>query len=319
MKKLTARLLLFLFLFGSTVVGVYLYNPIDAEKNKKNDFLLVLKDKEKRLFQRKQPCMLFAGGSGAAFSIDAEAIGKKMNRCGFNLGVHAGLGIIFMVNQVMKLAKPGDVIVVSTEYYLSEAEIPLKASVIQSMPDLAPYFEIDGTQIIALRFEMFSKWFYDRARRIQATVGEGKMSVLRKDNNQYYRKNGFSPYGDYVLHLNQARPWGIFTTYDYEKKDYSTEIACLNKLKSLENKGVKVYYAFPAYVDTDFEKNQIALRDFEKQLRKGLLFPILGRPDDFLYPDSLFFDTAYHLGKTGREKRAETMDRLLKEAALTKP
>jgi len=32
-----------------------------------------------------------------------------------------------------------------------------------------------------------------------------------------------------------------------------------------------------------------------------LPFPILGKPQDHVYPDSLFFDTVYHLNKKGRE------------------
>jgi hypothetical protein len=238
-------------------------------------------------------------------------VGKKTGRCGFNLGVHAGLGISFMVNQVSSLAKPGDIVVVSTEYYLSDAEIALKASVLQSMPQMEAYFQTTYAEKIEMHFEVFSKWFFDRARRIQATFFNGKEEVLKLDNNEFYRKGGFSAFGDYTQHLGKERPWGLFTTYEFEKRDYQEEIKVLNRLKSMEARGVKVFYVFPGYVDTDFESQKVALKYFESQMRAGLKFPVLGRPEDFLYPNAYFFDTAYHLGKEGREKRAATIAQLL--------
>jgi hypothetical protein len=311
MKRLIINLLLFAFILVTSFWLIYSYNPINFENNKKNDFLLILQDKEKAVID--MPCrkLLFVGGSGVAFGVDASSVGKKLNVCSYNLGVHAGLGIPFMVNQVMNLARPGDVVVVSSEFYLSQAEIPLKASVVQNMPQMEKYFEMNGVQKIEMHFEMFSKWFFDRVRRVQANFFNGKKEVLRMDENDLYRKAGFSSTGDYIQHLGKERPWGLFTTYDFEKQDYSGEIGALNRLKSLENKGIKVFYIFPAYVDAQFEKNKVALKFFETQLRGGLQFPILGAPEDFLYPDSLFFDTAYHLGKEGREKRASKIAALL--------
>jgi hypothetical protein len=49
------------------------------------------------------------------------------------------------------------------------------------------------------------------------------------------------------------------------------------------------------------------------------LFPVLGSPEDFLYPENEFYDTVYHLLRKGREKRTATLVRQIREALKNHP
>ena len=100
--------------------------------------------------------------------------------------------------------------------------------------------------------------------------------------------------------------------------DYSDQIDVLNKLSFLKEKGVKVFYIFPAYPKEEFKRFESSLLSFETQVRRGLKFPVLGKVTDFLYPEADFYDTVYHLRRRGRDERTKKIVDLLK-MALEKP
>jgi hypothetical protein len=49
-------------------------------------------------------------------------------------------------------------------------------------------------------------------------------------------------------------------------------------------------------------------------LSNNLKIEILNKPSDFVLPDSLFFDTVYHLNKKGREIRTKKLIEIIKKS-----
>ena len=49
-------------------------------------------------------------------------------------------------------------------------------------------------------------------------------------------------------------------------------------------------------------------------LSNNLKIEILNRVSDFVFPDSLFFDTVYHLNKKGREIRTKKLIEIIKKS-----
>jgi hypothetical protein len=144
---------------------------------------------------------------------------------------------------------------------------------------------------------------------------------MRQDTDNLYKKRGFTPNGDYELHLDEDyKPWGIFVRYEQKEVNYDSGIEILNKLSVLPERGIPVFYVFPSYPEEEFERFKKALFSFETQMRKGLMFPVLGRVSDFLSPESDFYDTVYHLCRNGRAARTEKLIKTLrKELRLVKP
>jgi phosphatidylserine/phosphatidylglycerophosphate/cardiolipin synthase-like enzyme len=71
-----------------------------------------------------------------------------------------------------------------------------------------------------------------------------------------------------------------------------------NAVEALRNRGVQVVIILPSFAETSYkmieERLALLFAEFEK---RGLNFAI--PPQESAYPDSLFFDTYYHLGYEG--------------------
>ncbi|MEI7503504.1 MAG: hypothetical protein WCJ61_09490, partial [Paludibacter sp.] len=78
-------------------------------------------------------------------------------------------------------------------------------------------------------------------------------------------------------------------------------------------KNIRVYFIFPCYPKSEFELNKVVIKKYENDLRRELEMPILNKPEDFVFADSLFYDTVYHLNKVGREKRTGLLIEILKK------
>ena len=315
MKKLLLKtIIFFILLFGSYAV-YYAYNPVNEELNRANDYLLAIETKHKNLAKLPSPRIIFLGGSSVAFGVDSKSIGDSLGLNGFNLGLHAGLGLQFIVNEALEMAKPGDVLVVSSEYFLGEGQMKMLAYMSQNYPPSEKYLNLNASEKISYPYELVMDNLLAKNSRVQNTFLKGKKTVVQQDTNNVYRKSGFNERGDYELHLDQeARPFGIFVKYEQREENYTTGIEMLNKLAALQEKGVRVFYVFPGYPLEEYNRFQKPLQSFENQLKAGLQFPVLGKVTDFLYPESDFYDTVYHLRRKGRVERTKTMVRLLRES-----
>jgi hypothetical protein len=71
---------------------------------------------------------------------------------------------------------------------------------------------------------------------------------------------------------------------------------------------------FPALQQTSFELEKEKIKAIEKELRKRDLL-LIGTPERYVIPDTLIFDTPYHLTKTGVDLRTRLLIEDLKLAA----
>jgi hypothetical protein len=307
MIKFIGKLVIFLCLVGIGLTSAYLYNPLDSSQKQSNDYLMAIIEKHQRLTEIKGNRIIFVGGSSVAFGTNSQYFGPKA----YNLGLHAGLGISFMVKEIEHYARKGDLIIVSTEYFLDDGDKALLAYLINQVPEVESFLDYSDFDKIEMSFIAYQKNIQEKIKRIQRTVIEGRNKVMSLDVNTLYNRKGFNFSGDYINHLGKERPWGLFFRYTLEDRPYNKEISILNQLSKLQKKDIRVVYVFPSFADTEYIKNEKAILSFERQLRNGLLFPVIGSPRDFIYPENNFYDTAYHLTREGRKKRSETLVKLL--------
>lgn len=80
-------------------------------------------DKEQRLQNLEgQPRLVIIGGSNTRFSFNSKMLQDSLGIATVNMGIHIGLGLDFMFNQVENHLKQGDILLVSAEYqhYIDE-------------------------------------------------------------------------------------------------------------------------------------------------------------------------------------------------------
>ena len=83
-----------------------------------NTFLAGLEIKHKRALNLKSPKIILNGGSNLAFGINSAVIEKALCLPVCNLGIMAGLGMEYMIEQVKFYAKEGDIVILVPEYFL---------------------------------------------------------------------------------------------------------------------------------------------------------------------------------------------------------
>ena len=67
-------------------------------------------------------------------------------------------------------------------------------------------------------------------------------------------------------------------------------------------KGAELFITYPACQRKSVDINQLQISKIEEALNKTDL-KVLGTPSRYSFPDSLMFEQAYHLNKTGVDKR----------------
>lgn len=64
----------------------------------------------------KAPRIIIIGGSNAAFGIDSKMLIDSIHMNVVNFGLHAGIGIRYVMNDYLNYLKNGDVVVMQVEY-----------------------------------------------------------------------------------------------------------------------------------------------------------------------------------------------------------
>lgn len=272
-----------------------------------NVFVGATIEKEQRLANLASPRLIFVGGSNLAFGLDSKRIGDSLNISVANMGLHAGLGVAFGLNEAKDYIKAGDKIVLSVEYGLTrKGDTKLYAQLIDINPKAARY--LDNS-------------FNDRLKLIdinwQRCVSSLFFAAVMNPNEKVYRRDGFSAEGDMIAHLNQPQPANQTDRGKINFRDYTEEIDALNGfIKYATQKGAKVFFTFPTYMASEYELNKEVINQYERQFQQQLICPIINTPKSFVLPDTDFFDTAYHLNKIGRDKRTGIMIELLREKVM---
>lgn len=292
------------------------------------NYLASIIDKNRLLETTNSPRIIFVGASNIAFGIDSKKIEEALKMPVINMGVHGNLGLSFILNDVKKHVKQGDIIILATEYYLDAIDYPTISYVTNLYPEAKDFIDYDAFYYKEkLKFE-FAKAQLARKRLFNILFGkfikikEAK-TIAESDMNQFdtavYSRTKFNSNGDAVGHLDKPPLKEIRGRIHIEAKDYSASIDKMNEFSNyVKERGATVYYTYPCYPETEFKENRKAILNYDKQLRDKLKIPIISSPEEFLYPDKYFFDTVYHLTKEGREMRTNKTIENLREKVLKK-
>jgi hypothetical protein len=296
----------FLFVFVG-ILGSNYYCPVE-----KSDYMAAIIDKHELLDRTYSPRLILVGGSNLAFGIDSRMIEDSIGLPVINLGLHGGLGLNFMLNEIKLSAKPKDIIIISIEYFLlTEGVYGLQRYTANFYPDANNYFQHNYYHDLeAYFYEVLNTNFKNNIYHI---LGLQINKKILTDTNSIYARGSFNVYGDVIRHLNRPRPvtFGGKSIFTYKKWE---GIELLNSFAEFaKTNSIKVYFLFPNYPESEFIVNKDVIMKYEKDLKNELKIEILNKPEDLVFPDSLVYDYVYHLTKLGREKRTKLLIQTLKQ------
>ncbi len=301
MKKLFLKILLFL-VPGILFFGILLLLPATPKVAKS---LLFSKIKKDSLLQNTpSPRIIFIGGSNLSFGLNSQLIKDSLAINPINTGVNANIGLIFMMNNTIKYIKKGDIVVVIPEYS-------------QFFNDYAIGNEELYRTILDVKMRDVIDLNYKQFKDIICFIPEYVLKKLNAEQygefpeDKIYGVNSFNSYGDAYKHWGETReqfePFGLGGDFSYD---------VLNQLErfknKVENKGGIFLISYPGYQTTSYNFSFDGIKKIEEQysIKK---FKILGTPERYAIPDSMMYNTPYHLIKSGVDRRTFLIIEDLKE------
>lgn len=303
-------------LVSSLLLTVYVLYRRAAQHNT-TGYLAAIADKQQRADGLKNgPRLLLVGGSGTAFSVDSQVLEDSLHRPVVNLAMHAGLGLTFMLRQVQTAARPGDVVLLTPEYFLSDGD------------DYTQFYtsELYAPALEFMTFENPLNYLARRAgyclKRIQTSLFLGtddQRGATITDTTSVYFRAGFSHRGDLLSPLNNRRSVTI-GQIRVTPRAYAGEIALINAtVANLRRRGVTTVLTYPAFAESQYIANKTTIDQYVSRLRQLRAVTLVGKPELATYPDTCFFDSPYHLHGLSRRAHSEQLARQLKAATQLPP
>lgn len=299
LKKLLYKLAILAILV--ILIGLVLIK-ISEKISNPNSYEKSTIDKEKRLAEITEPKIIIVGGSNIVFGIDSKRIADSLHRPVVNMGLFASTGLDFILNESIGGVRENDIVIICTEYYMSlEANRKIYIGLIEGNTNARKYaFRSYEDQIINKVFE------------VQRSINSIAYRILSNKTDPIHRRDGFNEEGDLTTHLNQKNE-KFSHSYGVIERDYSKEISRINTFVALaKQRKAVVYYLYPCLSKTAYSTNVKSIANFERKMNTGLNCSVIGTPKNFVYDDSLFFNTVYHLNKEGRQLRTTQIIEYLK-------
>tara|TARA_B100001146_G_scaffold221005_1_gene230655 strand:+ start:16595 stop:17500 length:906 start_codon:yes stop_codon:yes gene_type:complete len=297
-------------LFFSLTLLLFWLLTLWAETNevKKNDYLHAIVAKHQRADSLEGTRIILTGGSNMAFGIDSKRIQDSLKLPVVNLALHAGLGLEFVCNEVMEVWRPGDIVLIAPEYYQSiEGQYGLQQLASSFYPEASSYFQGSLKQFILNKI--------DRTR----TDLRFMFYPERHAPNPVYSSDAFNKFGDVAAHLSRDRRSQLDGGSTYESVYWDGISLLQNLIDRAKAENVCVFLTYPAYAETEYDKNKRAITRLQQDLTSNLGETILGTPEDHVFPDTQLYDFVYHLHTEARQQRTLTLIQLLQQALKKQP
>lgn len=282
----------------------------------KNAYLAAIIDKMHLLDSIPAPRLILMSGSSMAFGVDSDLLSKELEIPVINASLHYKLGSRFMMDELKASVKKGDIVLLTLEYVItSEGDFNEKL--------MAADFYLPARNW--LHFASFSEgtgaYALHRLADFKLLLGELWSGTRYKqidinDTTSIFFRKCFAKNGDLLGHLNNPQ-----TKFDVPEisvdVEFSRQIKDLNDFEVFaKKKGVTVFFTFPSYVESGYEKNMAVIKKIEQQYRDNLHFTILGSSENSVMDDVFFYDSVFHPNIRGRKIFSSRLIQLLEQEGI---
>lgn len=274
-----------------------------------NSYIASVIDKQKRLETTSSPKIIFVGGSNLVMGLDSPQIEQALGLPVVNMGVNAGFGLRFMLNQVKPNLRQGDTVVIVPEYEQFYGHLNGSTTLIEALtifPQAVAFLDSpEQYAMIAGEFPVFAQGM------LTNLIGN-----LRPREGFVATRQSFNSHGDIIAHLDVPPPIDVTNHTLLTDKEHAINdeaIQVLNQFDGYTKRvGARGFVIFPAIPEKQARDSRGQIEDVYSRLQKQSSIPILGTPADYIFPVNYFFDTVYHLNRQGREARTQKIIRALK-------
>lgn len=256
------------------------------------------------------PRILLVGGSNLSMGLNSQPIAETFGLPVVNMGLHGGLGLFYMLEEVRPHVKSGDLVVLAPEYEhffgdLFYGNKEVLGVVFEIMPEKRKY--VSRTQ-----WAYLLKYMPNYSARKLSNLVSGLLNSKAVPTAD--RCQGFNAYGDYIGHWNQ--PSELVVPSQAPKATVRLRPQYFDVLSAFifetQAKGARVFIVPPCLQATSFDAMEPLITRIENEFRAREL-PLITPMRRYRMDDALCSGTPYHLNKTGVDRRTSLMIQNLSE------
>lgn len=275
--------------------GIFLPTTPRASKS-----LLMASVNKKSMLQHTPPQrIIFVGGSNLSFGLNSQMIKDSLKLNPINTAIHASIGIKFMLDNTLEYVQKDDIIVLALEYNhfyrsLNYGSEELMRTVLDVDKKNIKYLNIFQLLNIMPYFPKYS-------------LTKFKLNeYLNVKESDVYSVNSFNQFGDTYTHW-EMKPQEFEPSGAINEEFNSDVLKYLEKFNTdVERKGGNLWISFPSLQETSFHNSKVAIQKVAEELLKSNLM-IISTPERYKIPDSLMFNTPYHLNRQGVDYRTRLL------------
>ena len=277
--------------------------------------LAALPDKHQLLNSINDTKIIVLGGSNVSFGLDSKVIENQLSMPIVNMGIHAGIGLEYIVNDIKPYVKKGDIIVLIPEYeHFYKDDFYGEMELVQMVFEIEPQSKklLNSKQWMHL-LKYLPTYSAKKIKNFIPTLFNKKVEQI-----DIYHRKSFNAYGDAYLHWTLPDQNYLHAPKSNNIENVNNEvIVFLKEFKLYTEKNGARLLIFPPVIDkTSFNNKINIITKIAKELKNNdIAFEC--EPISFCYNDSLFFNSYYHLNKNGVDKRTlqllKDLDRLKSE------
>jgi hypothetical protein len=268
--------------------------------------------------------LIFVGGSGLFCGLDSPRVEDRLHRPVINLGLFARFGITPLLREIKPYLRPGDAVIVVPEYGIvfDEYDAISRPFLFALSPsrNFLPLYATAANPVYSFVSDCYAL-VRSKSRALPLAIRD----AVRDRSMGPLTRGGHVDFGRLCNANGDSRkPWPTAASPELLRQrgeDYFSgpgyaeqSLEAFNAFCRAEAlRGVSVFMLFSAYPAEEYRRQQDGMRKYVRRLREQLACPILGRPEDFLYPYSFFTDTVFHLSLEGKRIRTERVIALLKQ------
>lgn len=314
------QFLLRVFIFAALIAGGLVFSLFALNDPRGRGLILATTPMRHALLAATpSPKIVLVGGSGVGSGIDSARISEALGRPVVNMGVNAGMSLLFMLNEVRGELGAGDTVVLIPEY-----KILLRHQNFRGGYALVRVlFEFDP----AARKYMTPRMWFDLTPAILSHAFENSLHIRRllpktagqRERERVWLERRFreTPYS--TNYINQAgdayghwdlQPLPTIKADVYDWPDPGLTPAAKNALlefrDDMAGRGVRVVFLPPAVQEASIRASQAAIDALVRDLA-ACGMPYDAPPERYMLRDDWFYDSPYHPLRPGVEFRTGRM------------
>lgn len=294
MKRFLKRIAIYVIVILTITIFLWRWMALQPNRYSLLSHEINLRHQLDRITTIHEPKIIFIGGSGCAFGLCSPMIHEHYQIPVVNTGTHAGLGLRLQIYLFMPYISRNDIVVVIPEYAQFKGNYYWGESTILRIFSSSCY---EGYKYLNVRQQLHLFKYVPSAYRYARFARS--MQGLSPENP--YAAEALNEFGDverYEFRKHQTMNYG---GEDLDKNSFVQDkvIDLLSDFnRYCEEKGATMLLFPPTYRDVAFEKNADQITEIWEALSAHNL-PIISSPENYEFPDSLFFDSDYHLTYEG--------------------